>query len=522
MVSYYYSIYYTPTNYNYIGQLIRSRLSAVDFQKELDEKYFDYHRLEKDIYEWWEASGNFQPNDNDINGKTKRKPFIVSMPPPNVTGYLHMGHAMFVALQDLMIRFQRMRGRSTLWLPGTDHAGIATQLLVERSLQAQGITRQQLGREEFLKKIWEWKDEKGDYIIGQMKRLGASADWTRQKFTLDPDMCIAVTDSFVRLYEKGLIYKGEYLVNWSPNLQTAVSDLEVEYSEEMGNLYYFKYELVREDSIHENTGEVESFIPIATTRPETILGDTAICVHPQDERYIKFIGQKVKVPFTDRLIPVIADEYVDKDFGTGALKITPAHDVNDYELSQRHNLPLINIMNKDASINERGGKYEGMDRFKCREEIWKDLCDSQLAIKKEPHLQRVPRSQRGGEVIEPRISSQWFCKMDNMALRAVNAAKNKEIQFIPGRFEKVWYSWLENIHDWCISRQLWWGHRIPVWYVLASDGKVLANELGKEEFIVASSEEEAYKSAQMRFGSSVQLKQDEDVLDTWFRLVMLF
>ena len=408
-----------------------------------------------------------------------------------------MGHAMFVALQDIMARFHRMRGKATLWLPGTDHAGIATQLLVERDLVKNGLSRQELGREKFLERVWQWKEEKGGYISGQMKRLGASADWSRERFTLEPTMSDSVTEAFIRMYEKGLVYKGDYLVNWSPNLQTAVSDLEVEYSEEVGKLYQFKYPL----------SDGSGFIPVATTRPETILGDTAVCVHPDDDRYKAFIGKTVRVPMTTRDIPIIADEYVDREFGTGALKVTPAHDANDYELGKKHNLPLINIMNKDASINEKGGVYNGLDRFECREKLWKDMEAAGLTIKVDPHTQRVPRSQRGGEVIEPMVSGQWFVKMDNMADRAVQAVRNKEITIIPERFEKTWYGWLENIHDWCISRQLWWGHRIPAYYV---DGSTT-------EYIIARSLDEAHEKATAKYGKAVELKQDDDVLDTWFR-----
>jgi len=470
-----------------------SKKPAPVFLKEADAKYFEFARLEKDIYEWWESQGYFKPAP-----ELGKKPYVIPMPPPNVTGYLHMGHAMFVALQDIMARFHRMRGEATLWLPGTDHAGIATQLLVERDLIAKGTSRKALGRDEFLKRVWEWKEEKGGYITGQMKRLGASADWSREKFTLEPSMSEAVTEAFVRLHEKGLEYRGDYLVNWSPNLQTAVSDLEVDYSEEMGNLYHFKYPLA------DGSGD---FIPVATTRPETILGDTAVCVHPDDERYKKFIGKKVCVPMTDREIVVIADEYVDREFGTGALKVTPAHDTNDYELGKKHSLPMINIMNKDASINENGGAYQGLDRFKCREKLWSDMQAAGLVLKTVPHLQRVPRSQRGGEVIEPLVSSQWFVKMDNMAARAVRAVREGDIKIIPERFDKVWYSWLENIRDWCVSRQLWWGHRIPAYSVVGAQDK----------YVVARSEDEAYMQARAKFGADVKLVQDEDVLDTWFR-----
>ena len=320
---------------------IKQRLHGqVDFSRYSENKYFEFQTIEKEVYAWWEASGFFKPSP-DAN----KEPYVLPMPPPNVTGYLHMGHAMFLALQDIMARFHRMRGKATLWLPGTDHAGIATQLLVERALVSEGSSRVSLGREKFLERVWQWKDEKSGYITGQMRRLGASADWSRERFTLEPALCEAVTEAFVRLHDRGLVYRGDYMVNWSPNLQTAVSDLEVDYSEEMGKLFFFKYMLT----------DGSGFIPVATTRPETILGDTAVCVNPNDERYKEMIGKTVRVPFQNRDIPVIGDEYVDMEFGTGALKITPAHDVNDYELGKKHGLPLINIMNKDASINSQVG-----------------------------------------------------------------------------------------------------------------------------------------------------------------------
>jgi valyl-tRNA synthetase len=417
---------------------------------------------------------------------------------------------------------------------------------VERSLQKQGISRQELGREKFLEKIWEWKAEKGNYITEQMKRLGASADWTKEKFTLDPDMNEAVNEAFVSLFEKELIYRGNYMVNWSPSLQTAVSDLEVEYTEEEGKLYYFKYFLEDDGS----AGKEKEFIPVATTRPETIFGDMAVCVHPEDERYSKFIGKKVTIPVKNTLIPgyklffsnlfadlnsffffsffifhffifsVIADTYVDKEFGTGALKITPAHDINDYELGKRHNLPMINIMNKDGTMNEQAGPYTGLDRFKCREEFWKAMQVLGFAIKEEKHMQRVPRSQRSGEIIEPLLSLQWFLKMEKMSQKAIQVVQTKELTIIPDFFEKIWFNWLENIHDWCISRQLWWGHRIPVYYVKSgsnSSSPVPKNEDGSDPFIVARSYEEALEQAKQKYGQEVTVEQDEDVLDTWFR-----
>lgn len=465
--------------------------AALDTTNDMPSRY-DPQSVEQALYAWWEASGLFRPSRP--NGAS---PFIVCMPPPNVTGVLHMGHAMFATIEDILTRFHRMRGRSSLWLPGADHAGIATQLVVEKSLASEGLSRLELGREEFVRRIWEWKKDKGGYISQQMRRLGASCDWDRERFTLEPHMSGAVTEAFKRLYDEGLIYKGEYMVNWSPNLRTAVSDLEVEFSEESGSLYYFKYPLV------DNSG----FLPIATTRPETILGDTAVCVHPEDERFKQFIGRKVRVPILGREIEIIADEYVDMEFGTGALKVTPGHDHNDYEIGKRHKLEIINIMNKDASINENGGPFQGMDRFEARKALWKAIEGEGLAIKVEDHINRVPRSQRGGEIIEPLVSTQWFIKMESLAKEAVQAVKDNRISIVPQRFEKVYFNWLEDIRDWCISRQLWWGHRIPVWYVTTHG----------DEFVVARDEEEAYRIASERYpGESVVLTQENDVLDTWF------
>eukprot|EP00287_Rhodomonas_sp_CCMP768_P029169 CAMPEP_0202855776 /NCGR_PEP_ID=MMETSP1389-20130828/91685_1 /ASSEMBLY_ACC=CAM_ASM_000865 /TAXON_ID=302021 /ORGANISM="Rhodomonas sp., Strain CCMP768" /LENGTH=906 /DNA_ID=CAMNT_0049534399 /DNA_START=24 /DNA_END=2745 /DNA_ORIENTATION=+ len=436
------------------------------------------------------------------------------MPPPNVTGGLHMGHAMFVALQDILARYHRMKGEPTLWLPGTDHAGIATQLLVERALNAEGQSRYDLGREKFVERVWEWKREKGGYITSQLRRLGASADWTRERFTMDEGLSEAVAEAFTRLHDKGLVYRGEYMVNWSPNLRTAVSDLEVEYSEEQGKLYYFKYMLADAEGEEGEEGEeafLAAFLAVATTRPETILGDTAVCVHPEDPRFQKYIGKEVVVPMQGRRIPVIADSYVDMEFGTGCLKITPGHDPNDYEIGKRHGLATINLMNLDASINDNGGAYAGLDRFEAREKLWADMEAKGLTIKAEPHTQRVPRSQRGGEVIEPLVSTQWFVKTKGMAERGVNFVRDGKMQIIPQRFEKVWFNWLENIHDWCVSRQLWWGHRIPVWHVEGSGEFPTTTE-----YVVARNEAEAYVKAREKFGEAVKLQQDNDVLDTWF------
>nr|MBA3534875.1 valine--tRNA ligase [Ardenticatenales bacterium] len=405
-------------------------------------KTYDPREVEVKLYQWWEESGFFRAEID-----WEKEPFVIAMPPPNVTGELHMGHAMFVTLEDIMTRYHRMTGKPSLWLPGTDHAGIATQLQVEKQLMKEGKTRFQVGREDFEEMLWEWKERYGGYITKQLRRLGASCDWSRERFTLDEGLSDAVGEAFIRLYEKGLIYRGSYLVNWSPNLQTAVSDLEVEYSTEPGTLYFFKYRLKDSDE----------FIPVATTRPETILGDTAVAVHPEDERYAHLIGQTVLVPMLDREIPVIGDAYVEREFGTGALKVTPAHDPNDYEIAKRHNLPLLNIMNKDATLNEEGGPYMGLSREEGRKRLWADMKEAGLTIKEQPHQLNVPRSQRGGEIVEPMVSTQWFVKMESLAAAGLAAVRDGRIKIVPERFEKVYYNWLENIRDWPISRQLWWG-----------------------------------------------------------------
>ena len=456
-------------------------------------KAYDFKATEQRLYQWWEKSGFFQPaNDPNKPGfDPAKKPFVISIPPANVTGELHLGHAMFVAMEDLMIRYHRMKGEPTLWLPGTDHAGIATQLQVEKALAKEGLTRDQLGREEFERRTWAWKEKYGGIITSQIRRLGASCDWTRERFTLDAGLSRAVREAFVRLYEKGLIYRGTRMINWSPGLRTAVSDLEVEYSQEPGFLYYFKYRLA------DNPDE---FIPVATTRPETILGDTAVAVHPEDERYKHLIGLKVLVPILDREVPVIADEYVDREFGTGALKITPAHDPNDYVIGQKFNLEMISILDREARINANGGPYAGLDRFACRKKLWADMKAAGLVLKEEPYQLNVPRSQRGGEIVEPMISDQWFVSIQPLADAALKVVRDGDIKIVPDRFTKVYYNWLENIQDWCISRQLWWGHRIPVWY---------CGDCGK--MTVAREDPTACSHC----GSS-RIRQDEDVLDTWF------
>ncbi|XP_066389457.1 valine--tRNA ligase, chloroplastic/mitochondrial 2-like isoform X1 [Miscanthus floridulus] len=458
-------------------------------------KSFDFTNEER-IYKWWESQGFFKPNF-DRGGD----PFVIPMPPPNVTGSLHMGHAMFVTLEDIMVRYFRMKGRPALWIPGTDHAGIATQLVVEKMLAAEGVKRTDMTREEFTKKVWEWKEKYGGTITNQIRRLGASCDWSRERFTLDEQLSRAVVEAFVRLHDKGLIYQGSYLVNWSPNLQTAVSDLEVEYSEEPGNLYFIKYRVAG--------GTRDDFMTIATTRPETLFGDVAIAVNPEDKRYAQYVGKLAIVPLTcGRHVPIIADRYVDPEFGTGVLKISPGHDHNDYHIARKLGLPILNAMNKDGTLNDVAGIYSGMDRFEAREKLWSDLVETNLAVKKEPYTLRVPRSQRGGEVIEPLISKQWFVTMEPLAEKALHAVENGQLTILPERFEKIYNHWLTNIKDWCISRQLWWGHRIPVWYIV---GKKC-----EEDYIVARTEEEALAKAQEKYGKSVEIYQDPDVLDTWF------
>ncbi|MEL7637070.1 MAG: valine--tRNA ligase [Anaerolineaceae bacterium] len=456
-------------------------------------KAYDFTEYEEKIYQVWEEKGYFKPsNDPNLPGHDPSiQPFVIVIPPPNVTGALHLGHPLFVATEDIMIRYHRMKGEPTLWVPGTDHAGIATQLQVENLLRKEGTTREAIGREAFEARVWQWKEKYGGEIIHQLRRLGASCDWDRERFTLDEGLSRAVREAFVQLFEKGLVYQGPRMINWSPGLQTAVSDLEVEYSEEQGKLYYFKYMLA------DGSGD---FLPVATTRPETIPGDTGVAVHPEDPRYARFVGKEVLVPILGRKIPVIADAYVSKEFGTGALKITPGHDPHDYEIGQRHHLELINIMNKDATLNENSGPYLGMERFKARKAIWADMEAAGLVIKEEPYLMNVPRSQRGGEIVEPLVSTQWFVKMDSLAEMSAESVRNGEVKFVPERFTKVFLNWMDNIQDWCISRQLWWGHRIPVWYCQNCHEVIVARE----------------DPTECTKCGSVDLKQDPDVLDTWF------
>ena len=452
-------------------------------------KTYDFAATEQRLYEWWWKNGWFKP---EAARDQSAEPFVISIPPPNVTGELHWGHAMFVSVEDLMIRYARMQGKRALWVPGMDHAGIATQLQVEKLLRTQGISKEELGREEFVKRAWDWKAKYGGIIQTQIRRLGASCDWDRERFTLDEGLSRAVREAFVHLYEKGLIYRGTRLVNWSPGLKTAVSDIEVEYSEEDATLYYFKYTIKGTDG----------YLPVATIRPETILGDTAVAVHPDDERYNWLIGKTASVPILNREIPVIGDERVDREFGGGALKITPGHDPIDYEIALRHQLPIINILTLDAKINENGGPYAGLDRFEARQKFWADMEAAGLTIKTEPYHTSIPRAQRGGEIIEPMMSTQWYVKIRPLAEKAYQAVESGQIKIIPERFEKVYYNWMnpETIKDWCISRQLWWGHRIPVWTCEACN----------HEFAARVDPVECPKC------HDHHLRQDPDVLDTWF------
>ncbi len=450
-------------------------------------KSYDPHAIESRIYETWERAGYFAANGQGQS-------YCIMIPPPNVTGSLHMGHAFQDTLMDTLIRYHRMQGDNTLWQAGTDHAGIATQMVVERQLEAEGKTRHDLGREQFIQRVWKWKAESGGTITRQLRRMGASLDWSRERFTMDDGLSQAVTEVFVRLHQEGLIYRGKRLVNWDPVLHTAVSDLEVVSEEEAGHLWHIRYPVA---------GTKEHLV-VATTRPETMLGDTAVAVHPEDERYKHLIGKSVELPLTGRRIPVIADEYVDREFGSGCVKITPAHDFNDYEVGKRHNLPLINIFHSDASIDLPGTAYDGLDRFKARKQIVADLEAAGLLEKIQDHKLMVPRGDRTGAVVEPFLTDQWYVKVGPLAAESIKVVEEGRIKFVPENWTKTYYEWMHNIQDWCISRQIWWGHRIPAWY--DADGNVY----------VARNAAEAHTQAKHRHGQDVPLEQDEDVLDTWF------
>ncbi len=453
--------------------------------KELAKTY-DPKGLEERLYQKWLDNKYFHAEVN-----RDKKPFTIVMPPPNVTGQLHMGHALDETMQDILIRFKRMQGYEALWQPGTDHAAIATEVKVIEKLKEQGINKEDLGREEFLKHAWAWKEEYGGKIINQLKKLGASADWDRERFTMDEGCSKAVKEVFIRLYEKGYIYKGSRIINWCPVCQTSISDAEVEHEDQDGFFWHINYPIV---------GEEGRFVEIATTRPETLLGDTAVAVNPEDERYKDLIGKMLKLPLTDREIPVIADEYVDKEFGTGCVKITPAHDPNDFEVGKRHNLEEINIMNDDATINDLGGKYAGMDRYEARKAMVKDLEELGLLVKVVPHSHSVGTHDRCGTTVEPMIKPQWFVRMKEMGEAAIKTLQDGNLTFVPERFDKIYMHWLENIRDWGISRQLWWGHRIPAYYCDNCGETVVAREM---------------PSVCPKCGCE-HLTQDEDTLDTWF------
>ena len=447
----------------------------------------------------WEAQQVFKADPN-----AGGEPFCVVIPPPNVTGSLHMGHAFEHTLIDTLVRYQRMLGKNTLWLPGTDHASIAVQTILERQLKAEGKTRDEVGREAFLDRAWQWKEESGGTIVGQLRQLGVSVDWSRERFTMDEGLSRAVLTAFQQLYDEGLIYRGNYLVNWCPATQSAVSDLEVENQEVNGHLWHFRYALT------DGSGTVE----VATTRPETMLGDTAVAVNPNDDRYKHLIGKTVTLPIMDREIPVIADEYVDASFGTGVVKVTPAHDPNDFEMGKRHNLEFINILNKDGSLNDKAGIFEGLDRFEARKEVVKFLEEEGALVKIEDYKHTVPYSDRGKVPIEPLLSTQWFVKIRPMADRALEFLdQQNEPVFVPDRWTKVYRDWLVSLKDWCISRQLWWGHQIPAWYAVSETEGEIKDDT---PFIVAMNEAEAREKAIAQFGADVQLQQDPDVLDTWF------
>ncbi|TAL66530.1 MAG: valine--tRNA ligase [Legionella sp.] len=450
------------------------------------DKTYSPEAIEQDCYKKWENLHYFQP-------RGEGKPYCIMLPPPNVTGSLHMGHGFQHTIMDALTRYHRMLGDKTLWQPGTDHAGISTQLVVERQLEAQGIAKKDLSRDEFLERVWQWKNESGNTITQQMRRLGASVDWSRERFTMDDGLSAAVQKVFVQLHDEGLIYRGTRLVNWDPHLGTAVSDLEVLSEEEDGFLWHIRYPVVN---------STESLV-VATTRPETLLGDSAVAVHPEDSRFTHLIGKQVQLPLCNRTIPIIADDYVDKEFGSGCVKITPAHDFNDHEVGKRHHLPLVNILTKKATINTLApDAYQGMDRFAAREQILKDLDAAGFLVKTEPHKLKVPRGEKSNVVIEPLLTEQWYVKTKPLAEPAIAAVKNGDIRFIPENWDKTYFQWMDNIEDWCISRQLWWGHRIPAWY--DTQGNIYVG----------------YSENDVRFKHNIsegtELKQDEDVLDTWF------
>ncbi len=464
------------------------------------EKSYNPKGIEEKWYRFWLEKDFFRAGAiTDRPGTELQRPaYCIVIPPPNVTGSLHLGHALDVTLQDIIIRWKRMSGYNTLWLPGTDHAGIATQNVVEKELKEQGLDRHKLGRETFIKKVWEWKERYGGEIIHQLKRLGASCDWSRERFTLDKGLSRAVREVFVRLYSEGLIYRGDYIINWCPRCHTALSDLEVEHEERRDNLYYIRYNFAHKDG----------HVVVATTRPETLLGDTAVAVNPEDERYTGIIGKILKLPLLGREIPVIADDFVDVSFGTGAVKVTPAHDPNDFEIARRHNLPFIKIMTGFGKMTEATGPYEGQDRFECRKNVLRDLASAGLLVQVKEHVLGLGHCYRCKTVVEPYLSKQWFVKMKPLAESAIEAVRNDRVKIIPSIWKNSYFDWMENIKDWCISRQIWWGHRIPVWYCK----EMQSAECRMQNGIIVSSDTPGI----CPYCSSEKLVQDEDVLDTWF------
>jgi len=466
------------------------------------EKQYNSKEVEARWYKLWEERGFFRPA-SDRDGKAKHpQKYVIVIPPPNVTGVLHMGHALNNAIQDILVRWNRMRGLDTLWIPGVDHAGIATQNVVEKKLAKEKITRQDLGREKFLEQVWKWKEDHGNTITRQLRRLGASCDWSRERFTMDEGLSRAVRECFITLFNRGLIYQGSYIINWCPRCQTALSDEEAAHKETQGGLYHIKYPIAGKGTKAEVPGV--DHVVVATTRPETMLGDTAVAIHPKDERYKALIGKKVVLPLLNREIPVITDEFVDPEFGTGVVKVTPAHDPNDFEMGKRHKLPEINVMHPNGVINDKGGPYGGLDRFEARKRVITDLEELGLFVKRDSHLHAVGHCYRCDTVVEPYLSKQWFVKMKPLADKALKAHAAGKTKFYPDRWTKVYTNWLEGIRDWCISRQIWWGHRIPVWY----------DEKGNA--FAAMSEEDARAQAKKKNGKDMPLKQDPDVLDTWF------
>lgn len=449
-------------------------------------KAYEPQEVENRIYDFWMKGGYFHAEVDE-----NKKPYSIVIPPPNITGQLHLGHAYDETVQDILTRWKRMQGYSALWLPGTDHASIATEAKIVEAMRAEGITKEEIGRDKFLERAWEWKEKYGGRIVEQLKLLGSSCDWERLRFTMDEGCSEAVRHVFVKLYQEGKIYRGERIINWCPSCKTAISDAEVDFEEKEGSFWHLRYPLA----------DGSGFIELATTRPETMLGDTAVAVHPEDERYKHLVGKNVILPLVNKEIPIVADEYVEMDFGTGVVKITPAHDPNDFEVGKRHNLPVINVMTETAVINENGGKYQGLSAMEARKQIVQDLDDAGFLIKIEPIKHNVGTCSRCKSVIEPRVSTQWFMKMEELAKPAIDVIRNKEIEFIPERMEKIYYNWMENIKDWCISRQLWWGHRIPAWY---------CEECGE---IVVSEDNHVEKCPKC---GSTHLHQDEDTLDTWF------